>query len=148
MIPDGEVSYRPHFVEPSDADRTLERLLARTDWERLRSRFFGRDVELPRLTAWWGDPGASYRYSGITHVADGWPFGSQRVVVRDTDPVITEFGVKRHKFIGRFCAIAVRRVRVKVAAPPASLGVIVRRLHGHCHRGAPFPVIGRFGSNR
>ncbi len=73
MIPDGEVSYRPHFVEPPDADRTLERLLALPDWERLRASFFGRDVELPRLTAWWGDPGATYRYSGITHVADGWP---------------------------------------------------------------------------
>ncbi len=62
MIPDGEVSYRPHFVEPPEADRTLERLLARPDWQRLRATFFGRDVELPRLTAWWGDPGATYRY--------------------------------------------------------------------------------------
>lgn len=73
MIPDGEVSYRPHFVEPAEADRTLEALLARGDWQRLRSRLFGREVELPRLTAWWGDPEARYRYSGITHVADGWP---------------------------------------------------------------------------
>lgn len=73
MIPDGEISYRPDFVEPDEAGQTLEALLARPDWERLHSTFFGREVELPRSTAWWGDPGATYRYSGITHVAEGWP---------------------------------------------------------------------------
>lgn len=73
VIPDGEVSYRPHFVEPAEADRTLERLIAQPDWQCLRSRLFGREVELPRLTAWWGEADARYRYSGITHVADGWP---------------------------------------------------------------------------
>lgn len=73
LIPDGEVWYRPHFVEPAEADRTLEALIARPDWQRHRSRLFGREVELPRLTAWWGDPEARYRYSGISHVAQGWP---------------------------------------------------------------------------
>ena len=73
MIPDGSVSYLPHFVERAEADRTLDALIARPDWQRFRSRFFGREVELPRLTAWWGDRHATYRYSGIIHVADGWP---------------------------------------------------------------------------
>lgn len=27
---------------------------------------YGRSVAIPRLTAWYGDPGKSYRYSGIT----------------------------------------------------------------------------------
>lgn len=73
MIPDGEVSYLPCFVERVEADRILDALIYRPDWRRYKSRFFGREVELPRLTAWWGDPRASYRYSGITHVAEGWP---------------------------------------------------------------------------
>ena len=73
VIPDAEVSYRPDFLEPVEADRVLRALLARDDWQRLRSRLFGREVELQRSTAWWGDRGARYRYSGITHVARGWP---------------------------------------------------------------------------
>ena len=73
MIPDGEVSYCPDFLESAEADRALEALLARRDWERLRGRIFGREVELPRWTAWWGDRGARYQYSGLTHVARGWP---------------------------------------------------------------------------
>ena len=73
MIADAEVSYCPDFLESAEADRALTALLARRDWQRQRSRLFGREVELPRSTAWWGDQGARYRYSGITHVARGWP---------------------------------------------------------------------------
>jgi alkylated DNA repair dioxygenase AlkB len=36
-------------------------------------RFFGRDVAMPRLTAWYGDAGASYTYSGLRNEPQPWP---------------------------------------------------------------------------
>lgn len=40
-------------------------VLRPVEWEQRRMRFGGRDVLQPRLTAWWGDIGTSYTYSGI-----------------------------------------------------------------------------------
>lgn len=41
-------------------------------WAQEKIRIYGRDVDLPRLTAWHGDSGASYSYSGITHAPHPW----------------------------------------------------------------------------
>jgi alkylated DNA repair dioxygenase AlkB len=35
------------------------------DWEVHRLKLFGREVDSPRLSRWIGDPGTSYRYSGV-----------------------------------------------------------------------------------
>jgi alkylated DNA repair dioxygenase AlkB len=72
-IPDGELLYLPGFLSPAEADALLERLIALPDWERLRLTLFGKAVSAPRLTAWYGDPGARYGYSGIVHEPLPWP---------------------------------------------------------------------------
>lgn len=33
---------------------------------------YGREVAVPRLIAWYGDPGADYRYSGVNHAPEPW----------------------------------------------------------------------------
>jgi alkylated DNA repair dioxygenase AlkB len=43
------------------------------DWEVHRLKLFGREVEAPRLSRWIGDPGASYRYSGVRFEPASWP---------------------------------------------------------------------------
>ena len=48
-------------------------LNAALDWQQPRIQVFGRYHTVPRLTAWHGDAGIPYRYSGHQHVADGWP---------------------------------------------------------------------------
>ena len=35
-------------------------------------RFFGRDVAMPRLTGWYGDPGATYTYSRLRNEPVAW----------------------------------------------------------------------------
>ncbi len=49
----------------------LERLLTELDWRQDTARIVGREVALPRLTAWYGDAG--YRYSGIDNPPRPWP---------------------------------------------------------------------------
>lgn len=72
-IPDGELAYEPAFLSQPEADTLLETLLALPDWQREQIRIFGRDVQVPRLIAWFGDPGARYAYSGVVHEAAPWP---------------------------------------------------------------------------
>ena len=40
---------------------------------------FGRWCQVPRLVAWHGDPGASYRYSGTDHHPEPWTPALERV---------------------------------------------------------------------
>lgn len=42
-------------------------------WQTHRLRLFGRWVDAPRRSAWIGDPGAVYRYSGQTFAPQPWP---------------------------------------------------------------------------
>jgi len=54
----------------ADPDRVMERLLSEVDWRQDTARIVGREVPLPRLTAWYGDAG--YRYSGIDNPPQPW----------------------------------------------------------------------------
>ena len=48
-------------------------LNAQLDWQQPQVQVFARSYTVPRLTAWHGDAGIPYRYSGHQHVAEGWP---------------------------------------------------------------------------
>ena len=58
--------YVPSFLQPQEADRALARLWRELDWSRREITLFGRRVLQPRLVAWYGEPDAIYRYSGLT----------------------------------------------------------------------------------
>ncbi len=60
------------FLAPADADAAFATLLAETPWAQRSLRIAGRAVAEPRLTAWYGEPGRRYRYSGLT--LDPLPF--------------------------------------------------------------------------
>ena len=47
-------------------------LVERTPWEQPSVHLHGRDYPVPRLVAWYGDPEASYRYSGLVHEPLPW----------------------------------------------------------------------------
>lgn len=64
-MPDAEVLYLDRLdLGQSDA-QLLERLIAEIPWRAEEVVMWGRRVPQPRLTAWYGDPGAHYAYSGI-----------------------------------------------------------------------------------
>jgi len=48
-------------------------LLAEGPWAQHLVRVFGREVAQPRLVAWFGEPGATYTYSGLTLEPHPWP---------------------------------------------------------------------------
>ncbi len=71
-LPDAEVVFYPAFFSAPEADRLLRELRDTTEWRQDTMRFFGKEVPLPRLTAWYGDPGSRYVYSGIENQPLPW----------------------------------------------------------------------------
>lgn len=67
-----ETLYVPGFLAPRQADALLEEVINAADWQQERFPMFGRPVVAPRLTAWYGEPGATYRYSGVDRPARTW----------------------------------------------------------------------------
>jgi alkylated DNA repair dioxygenase AlkB len=55
-----------------DAGRLFAALRSELQWEKKEIRLFGKAIVSPRLSAWYGDPGTRYRYSGLTLEATGW----------------------------------------------------------------------------
>ena len=71
-LPDGDALLVPRFLPESRADAYFERLLDVVDWEQHEIRIGGKNVASPRLSAWYGDPGASYSYSGLSLEPRPW----------------------------------------------------------------------------
>lgn len=71
-VPNGEWTYHPSFYTPRDADHLLRAFVSDVSWGLHQIRIFGRWVQEPRQTAWFGDPGAVYTYSGVTMKPAPW----------------------------------------------------------------------------
>lgn len=65
-IPDSDILYFPALFSPNEADTLLRRLKIEIQWQQEKIHLYGQTHDLPRLTAWYGDPGKTYTYSGIT----------------------------------------------------------------------------------
>lgn len=71
-VPDAEVLYASHvdFGEPDHA--LLAHLIEAIPWRSESIVLWGKTYVQPRLIAWYGDPGASYTYSGLTLTPLPW----------------------------------------------------------------------------
>lgn len=71
-LPDAKVEYVPNAFKEDNATRLLDKLLEKVQWEQNTIRFYGKESLVPRLEAWYGDPGKSYAYSGIRMDPKPW----------------------------------------------------------------------------
>lgn len=71
-LPDAELLFWERFYPEPEADALFGSILDQTEWKQDTLTIFGKSHQLPRLTAWYGDPGASYIYSGITNTPLPW----------------------------------------------------------------------------
>lgn len=100
LVPNGELTYVEQFFDKKVSDRCVEYFQENDtiDWRQARwkdvpaedfssirfkninwkqdtIRLYGKSIPLPRLTAWFGDSGKSYSYSGITSNPNEWNNG-------------------------------------------------------------------------
>jgi len=76
-VVDGELLLFPRALA-ADSQRLYARIMAQTPWEQHVLRLFGRQLPAPRLSAWYGEPGCDYAYSG------------QRLCAQPLTPVLRE----------------------------------------------------------
>jgi alkylated DNA repair dioxygenase AlkB len=71
-LPNAEICFDGAFLPVAAADLLLAQLLCEIDWQQRSITLFGKQIPQPRLVAWYGDPGASYTYSGLTWEPLAW----------------------------------------------------------------------------
>src|SRR5690606_14793740 len=71
-LADAELDYLPDWVDIALADSWLLALVEQTPWQQPELFVHGRYHRTPRLTAWYGDTEARYRYSGKLHEPMPW----------------------------------------------------------------------------
>jgi alkylated DNA repair dioxygenase AlkB len=82
---DGEVNVYPGFFGKSESDYYFESLLNTIDWQQDKMKIYGKEVNLPRLTAWYGDHLNDYSYSGINLKSKPWTPELQSIKKRIED---------------------------------------------------------------
>jgi alkylated DNA repair dioxygenase AlkB len=80
-LPDADVALYPSFFSETESIHFLQHLLTQTKWRHDRVKFYGKEINLPRLTAWFGDLGKSYTYSKIE--MDSLPWTPQLLEIKN-----------------------------------------------------------------
>lgn len=99
-VPNGELIYIEHFFSKKISDRSVEYFqendaiewrsakwreinpeefskinFTNIRWKQDSINMYGKSIPLPRITAWYGDSGKSYTYSGIRSEPNAWNKG-------------------------------------------------------------------------
>jgi alkylated DNA repair dioxygenase AlkB len=72
-LSDAEVHYDPDFLAPVEARALFEVLHQDQPWQQSRRRMYGRDLDVPRLQIWYGEPGATLDMPTMGIRARAWP---------------------------------------------------------------------------
>lgn len=67
-----DMLFDPQFLPPAEAATLLAALSGAVAWEQRSIRLFGQNHPQPRLSAWYGDAGAAYTYSGLRWEPRPW----------------------------------------------------------------------------
>ena len=78
-IPDAEVFLYPSLLSNQEADKLFDILKTSIIWEKHKIKLYGEVHDVPRLTAWYGDPNKSYEYSGIKLKTRLWNAGLLKI---------------------------------------------------------------------
>jgi len=66
------LAYTPMLWDQETSDEYLQALLGQVDWKQERITLYGKTHNVPRLSAWYGDLGKDYTYSGVHAKAKPW----------------------------------------------------------------------------
>lgn len=85
---EGEVFLVEQFIDSVEAAQLGARLQRELSWHTETLMLYGREITVPRRVCWYGDAGAHYTYSGMTHMPLPWP------------PLLAELRVRVQSFTG------------------------------------------------
>lgn len=68
-----ELHFWPNWLELSRADLLLHTAINTIPWQADKLKIAGKEIPVPRLHCWYGEPASSYRWSGLTMQARPFP---------------------------------------------------------------------------
>ncbi|MBP7533164.1 MAG: alpha-ketoglutarate-dependent dioxygenase AlkB [Chitinophagales bacterium] len=91
IIENGEYIFYPNFFSKSESDMLLKSLHNNIIWKQESMNMYGKKINFPRLTAWYGNNDKSYSFSGIT--LQPLPWTNEILIIKNKIDLIakTEF---------------------------------------------------------
>ena len=71
-MPEADVIFYRAFFTGAQANTFYDELYRNASWKQEQIKLYGKLIDLPRRTAWYGDEGRSYTYSGLTVTPNPW----------------------------------------------------------------------------
>ncbi|MDM9379269.1 alpha-ketoglutarate-dependent dioxygenase AlkB [Chlorogloeopsis sp. ULAP01] len=71
-MPDADVIFYRNFYNQQESDELFQTLFNEIKWRQDKMKIYGKEVNLPRKTAWYGDKNKSYTFSGIHLQPEPW----------------------------------------------------------------------------
>jgi alkylated DNA repair dioxygenase AlkB len=71
-LPDADVTLFENLFDKADSNRLFNSLINNIQWQQDQIKFYGKMLDLPRLTAWYGENDKPYTYSGIPMNPHPW----------------------------------------------------------------------------
>lgn len=71
-VHDGAFLHAQEFLKKQESDSYFKELKDKIDWHQEKMKIYGKELPFPRLTAWYGDDGKTYSFSGLTLRAKPW----------------------------------------------------------------------------
>jgi len=71
-MPDAKVIFYRNFFDSQRSDEIFQILLNEINWRQDKMKLYGKEINLPRKTAWYGDQDKSYTFSGIHLDPEPW----------------------------------------------------------------------------
>ncbi|WP_282781079.1 alpha-ketoglutarate-dependent dioxygenase AlkB family protein [Phaeodactylibacter xiamenensis] len=72
VIENGEYIFQPDFFSKVVSNELFKKLRENVLWKQESMNMYGRQINFPRLTAWYGDNDKPYSFSGITLQPHPW----------------------------------------------------------------------------
>lgn len=67
-----DLQFIPHWQNAEHSELWFQRLVQLLQWQHESLMMYGKQVQVPRLVAYYGDENARYRYSGVWHQPMNW----------------------------------------------------------------------------
>jgi alkylated DNA repair dioxygenase AlkB len=85
---DGEAYFYPDLFSSTERHELFLGLQTNVGWKQEPIKIMGREIMQPRLTAWHGDAGKSYRYSGI--IMNPAPWIPELLIIKERIQEVSE----------------------------------------------------------
>ncbi|MDB5145932.1 MAG: 2OG-Fe(II) oxygenase [Mucilaginibacter sp.] len=79
-LPEHMLEYRPGLFNEEEGHYLMAQFIRETPWEQRRVKMWDKEMLTPRLTAWFGDPGTNYAFTGLK--MDPLPWTEELLLVK------------------------------------------------------------------